>query len=127
VQPFGNRLMVREYSGTQIRAVLEQQLDLKIVLSVAGMTYDYDGSRAAGSRILNARVGRAMLDDRATYRVALSNFLAFGGDGFTTLAAGRDVAGGPVDSDALAAYLVRGGLVTPPPLGRIGDRTPATK
>jgi 5'-nucleotidase len=125
VQPFGNTLMLRDYTGAQLRAVLEQQLDRQIVLSVAGMTYAYDRSRAAGSRILDARVGAAPLDDRATYRVALNNFLAFGGDGFTTLAAGRDVGGGPSDLDALVAYFPADRPLAPPATGRIVDRTPA--
>ena len=124
-QPFGNALMVRAYTGAELRAVLEQQLDRKIVLSVAGMTYGYDTKRPAGSRILDARVDGKPLDDRATYRVALSNFLAFGGDGFSTLTAGRDVAGGPVDVDALRTYLLAANApVAPPKVGRITDRTP---
>jgi len=125
VQPFGNTLMVRDYTGTQLRAVLEQQLDRKIVLAAAGLTYAYDRSRPAGSRILNPRVGGLPLNDAATYRVAMNNFLAFGGDGFTTLTAGRDVAGGPSDLDALAAYLTTDRPVAPPAIGRTVDRTPA--
>jgi 5'-nucleotidase len=125
VQPFGNTLMVRAYTGAQLRAVLEQQLDRRIVLAAAGLTYGYDRSRPAGSRILNARVGGVPLDDAATYRVTLNNFLAFGGDGFTTLTAGRDIAGGPSDLDALAAYLPADRPLAPPATGRIVDLTPA--
>ncbi|KQU47459.1 hypothetical protein ASG67_14525 [Sphingomonas sp. Leaf339] len=124
VQPFGNTLMVRAYTGAQLRAVLEQQIDRKIVMSVAGMTYAYDRSRPAGSRIMDVRVGTAPLDDAATYRVTVNNFLAFGGDGFSTFTAGRDVAGGPSDLDALVAYLATGKPVGPPATGRIVDRTP---
>ena len=124
-QPFGNTLMVRAYTGAQLRAVLEQQLDRRIVLAAAGLAYGYDRSRPAGSRILDARVGGVPLDDAATYRVTMNNFLAFGGDGFTTLAEGRDVAGGPSDLDALAAYMTIDRPVVPPATGRTVDRTPA--
>lgn len=125
VQPFGNTLMVRAYTGAQLRAVLEQQLDRKIILAAAGLTYAYDRSRPPGSHILDARVGTAPLDDAATYRVTMNNFLAFGGDGFSTLTAGRDVAGGPSDLDALATYLPPDRPITPPATGRTVDRTPA--
>ncbi len=123
VTPFGNMLQVRRYTGAQLRAVLEQQFDRRIILSVAGMTYAYDAARPAGSRILDVRVGGVPLDDRASYRVALSDFLAFGGDGFSTLAAGELVAGGPVDVDALRDYVVAHSPLTPPQTGRIADRT----
>ncbi|MFS0773143.1 bifunctional metallophosphatase/5'-nucleotidase [Sphingomonas sp. 1P08PE] len=123
VQPFGNTLTVRAYTGAELRAVLEQQLDRRIVLSVAGMTYGYDVAKPVGSRIMDVRVGAAPLDARATYRVVLSDFLAFGGDGFTTLTTGRYVAGGPVDVEAMAAYLSAAGPVVPPAVGRIEDRT----
>ncbi|MDP1027969.1 bifunctional metallophosphatase/5'-nucleotidase [Sphingomonas sp. KR1UV-12] len=119
VQPFGNTLTVRAYTGAELRAVLEQQLDRKILLSVAGMTYAYDAAKPAGSRITDAKVGTAPLDDRATYRVVLSDFLAFGGDGFSSLTVGRYVSGGPVDVEAMATYLSAGPPVTPPPVGRI--------
>jgi 5'-nucleotidase len=125
VQPFGNTLMIRAYTGAQLRAVLEQQLDRRIVLAVAGLGFDYDRSRPAGSRILDPRVGGVPLDDRTTYRVTLNNFLAFGGDGFSTLTAGRDVGSGPSEIEALSAYLDIGCPVVPPLTGRIVDRTPA--
>ena len=39
------------------------------------------------------------------YRVTVNNFLATGGDGFTTLLGGTNVLGGAQDIDALVAYL----------------------
>jgi 5'-nucleotidase len=43
-----------------------------------------------------------------TYRVAVNNFLAQGGDGFTVLTQGRFVAGGGNDLDALEAFIAGG-------------------
>jgi 5'-nucleotidase len=40
-----------------------------------------------------------------TYRVTVNNFMATGGDGFTTLLGGTGVQGGAQDIDALVAYL----------------------
>jgi len=39
-----------------------------------------------------------------TYRVTVNNFLATGGDGFTTLLGGTSVLGGAQDIDALVDY-----------------------
>jgi 5'-nucleotidase len=127
VQPFGNVLMVREFTGAQLRAVLEQQFDMggkTLVLSVAGMTYAFDRSRPAGQRIIDVVVQGRPLSDAERYRVSVSNFLAVGGDGFTSFVVGRDVPGpGITDVDALSDYLGRS-IVTPPPVNRIADRTP---
>lgn len=128
VQPFGNTLIVRAFTGAQLRAVLEQQFSRPsgtLVLNVSGMTYAFDRSRPAGQRILDATIGGQPLDDAALYHVVTSNFLATGGDEFTALRAGSDIAGGVVDVDALAAYLAAAPVVDIPAGGRISDRTPA--
>lgn len=128
VQPFGNNLQVREYSGAQLRAVLEQQFsnaDGPRVLFVSGMTYSFDQSKPAGQRVIAPMIGGKPLDDATLYRVGLSGFLGGGGDGFDTLAAGKVVAGGVVDLDALEAWFARGQVVQPPALGRVKDVTPA--
>jgi 5'-nucleotidase len=57
------------------------------------------------------------------YRVSVSNFLANGGDGFTSFAAGTDPVTGVTDLEALEAYLARPEPVVPPALGRIRDLT----
>ncbi len=128
VQPFGNILMVRTFTGAQLRAVLEQQFEMAggkpLILSVAGMTYAFDRSRPVGHRVSDILVQGRPLDDAAPYRVSMSNFLAVGGDGFTGFSAGQDVDASTVaDVDALADYLGRA-TVTPPAVNRIADRTP---
>jgi 5'-nucleotidase len=64
--------------------------------------------------------GRA-IDPAGTYRVAVNNFLASGGDNFTVLASGGDAVDAGTDIDALEAY-VRGG-VTVPATDRVRDVT----
>lgn len=126
-QPFGNNLQVREYTGTQLLAVLEQQFtneDGPKLLFPAGLTYSYDRSKPEGQRIIAPLVQGQPLDPAATYRVAMNGFLAGGGDAFTTLKVGRIVAGGVLDVDALEAWFARGQVVTPPALGRVKDVGP---
>ncbi len=54
-----------------------------------------------------------------TYRVAVNNFLAAGGDGFTVFAQGTDLTGGPIDLDAFTAYLTAHPNLAPPAATRI--------
>jgi 5'-nucleotidase len=127
-QPFGNVVAVRSYTGRQLRAVLEQQFReggrLQILSPSANLRYAFDASKPAGQRLQDVRIdGQPLLDDRV-YRVATSNFLLAGGDGFTTLAAGTDEAIGPVDIEVLEAYLAAGKPVTPPVPDRIRNLTP---
>jgi 5'-nucleotidase len=59
------------------------------------------------------------IDPATTYRVTTNDFLANGGDGFTTLTGGTDKATAPgFDIDALVAY-IGAGPVSPGPLDRI--------
>lgn len=62
------------------------------------------------------------VDPAKTYRVAINNFLASGGDNFTLFATGRDPVDGGLDLDATEAYLATNPPV--PALGRIIDLTP---
>ncbi|MCR5871462.1 bifunctional metallophosphatase/5'-nucleotidase [Sphingomonas sp. J344] len=123
-QPFGNNLQVREYTGAQLLAVLEQQFtnaDGPKLLFPSGLTYSYDRSKPEGQRIIAPLVDGKPLDPAGSYRVAMNGFLAGGGDSFTTLRVGRIVAGGVLDLDALEAWFARGQVVTPPALGRVKD------
>jgi 5'-nucleotidase len=59
------------------------------------------------------------LEDSAQVRVAISSFLASGGDGFTVFTEGRDTTGGDLDLDVLEAYVKAQSPVSPPPTSRI--------
>lgn len=128
VQPFGNVLQIKQLTGAQIRAVLEQQFDSGSntvarpnMLQVSrGFAYSYDLGRPAGHRIVTMTLNGAPIEDARLYRVGISNFLATGGDNFTGFQSGRDVTGGGQDDVvALEAYVARGGVIAPPALGRI--------
>lgn len=127
VQPFGNNLQVKEMTGAQLRAVLEQQFaktDGTMLLFPAGLTYSYDLSKPEGQRIIAPLVDGQPMRDDAVYRVTVNSFLGGGGDGFSALKAGKDVAGGMLDLDALEAWFARSQVVEPPALGRVKDVTP---
>ena len=65
-------------------------------------------------------LGGSPIDPAATYRLTTNDFLANGGDGFTTLTAGTDRVTAPgFDNDALVAYLGANSPVAPGPANRI--------
>jgi 5'-nucleotidase len=131
-QPFGNTLAVKSFTGRQIRALLEQQFDSgsntvaspNMLLPSANVRFAYDLSRPAGRRIVELTVDGAPIRDDAVYRVAMNSFLATGGDNFTVFRDGKDPAGGPIDLDALEAWIARSSPLTPPVPDRIRDLTP---
>jgi 5'-nucleotidase len=134
IQPFGNTLTVKSLTGGQIRALLEQQFDSgsntlaapNMLLPSANVRYAYDLSKPAGQRILDLTVdGRPVADD-SVYRVTMNSFLATGGDNFTIFKEGTDPAGGPLDLDALEAWIARSSPLAPPAMDRIRDVTPKT-
>lgn len=131
-QPFGNSLAVKSFTGRQIRALLEQQFDSgsnnvtspNMLLPSANVRFAYDLSRPAGQRIVELTVDGAPIADEAVYRVAMNSFLATGGDNFTIFKDGTNPAGGPLDLDALEAWIARSSPLTPPVPDRIRDVTP---
>jgi 5'-nucleotidase len=131
VQPFGNVLVVKSLTGRQLRAVLEQQFDeakaegRTLLLVSQGFTYGFDLNRPVGQRVIDPQLNGAPIQDDTVYRVTVSAFLANGGDGFSTLAAGETMLTNIQDLDAFEAYFARAGAVTPPTPNRIRNLTKA--
>src|SRR5688572_7862030 len=90
VQPFANVLVTMDMTGANIDALLEQQFTggNGVLQIPASLTYDRSLSAPAGSRISNIRIGGVPLDTSATYRVTVNNFLADGGDNYSTFRLG---------------------------------------
>lgn len=127
VQPFGNNLVVKSFTGAQLRALLEQQFKSgsnivehpRVLFPSTGFTYSYDLTQAAGSRVSNMRLHGVPILSRKIYRIAMNSYLATGGDNFSLFNPGGDMSGGELDVDALEAYLRAHSPVRPPPTNRI--------
>jgi 5'-nucleotidase len=129
VQPFNNLVVTQTLTGAQVKDTLEQQFPntqtplqstTRILQISKGFTYTPNSAAPAGSRISNLALNGTPIDPAATYRVTTNDFLANGGDGFTTLTGGTDRVSAPAfDVDALVAYLGANSPVAPPPLNRI--------
>lgn len=128
VQPFGNTLLTRSYTGAQLIALLEQQFDdegFVQTFSVSeGFAMTYDMSRPAGDRLVSATLNGDPIDRQATYRVTMNSFLAAGGDSFTVFEEGTDTTVGGLDLDALELWLAQEEVRSLPPEGRVTDATP---
>ncbi len=108
LQPFGNVVMALELTGVQVKRALEKQWDAQgntHRLPVSGLTYAWDPKAPVGARVLEVKVGGEPLDPNARYRVAVNNFLAEGGSGFSVFREASKGEVGPVDLDALIRYL----------------------
>ncbi len=125
VQPFGNTLVVKTCTGQQLYDVLNQQFNNpaagqnRIMLPSANVHYQW--TTVGGSHVVDGSLtfGGTAVDKTASYRVAMNNFMADGGDGYTVFRLCSAPLGGEVDLDAFARYLDAHKPVAPPPLNRI--------
>lgn len=108
VQPFANTLIEVDLTGAQVWTALEEGVSQATwrPLQISGLTFTYDRTRPAGSRVTGVfRAGAPLARDGAIYKVVMNSFLSTGGDGFTVLASGTNRVVGPVDLDALVTFV----------------------
>jgi 5'-nucleotidase len=127
VQPFGNTIVVKTCTGQQIYDVLNQQFNNpaagsnRIMLPSANVHYQWTTS--GGPHVVDGSVsfdgGTTPVDKAASYRIAVNNFMADGGDNYTVFKSCTEPLGGEVDLDAFARYLGAHSPVAPPTLNRI--------
>ncbi|MYM21771.1 bifunctional metallophosphatase/5'-nucleotidase [Duganella sp. FT135W] len=116
VLPFGNALVAMNLRGEQIVALLEEQWaggrDAKRgLLQVSeGFWYEWDPAQPEGRKIVagSVKLNGIPLEMDKSYRVVTNNFLAEGGDGFSTFTKGASRAPTNIrDIDALTSYLAK--------------------
>jgi len=134
-QPFSNTLVTYDMTGAQIMSVLEEQCQPAgssrpfLHLGVSdGFTYDlsktFDGGTGdcASVTISNVMLDGTPLDMGATYTVTVNNFLADGGDNFTTFGEVTSTRlGGGNDLQALIDYFAEFSPVAPPSTDRVNE------
>ncbi|SEJ85186.1 5'-nucleotidase, C-terminal domain [Deinococcus reticulitermitis] len=125
VQPFGNTLTVLTLTGAQIRAALEHGVATwsenkgQFLHVSRGVSYTFDLGRPAGSRVTAVTLNGQALVDAQSYKVAMNNFTAGGGDGFTMFGGAPRLDTGTLDVDILVRYLQGRPAVDAEPEGRI--------
>jgi len=110
VLPFGNYVVVKEYTGAQILAALEHGTSNYPNLAgsfaqVAGATFTLDLNEEAGKRVKDVKIGGQPLDLNKTYKVATNDFMAVGGDDYTMLKDGKLVVELPALDEVLIEYV----------------------
>ncbi|WP_411129680.1 bifunctional metallophosphatase/5'-nucleotidase [Streptomyces sp. x-19] len=135
VQPFTNMTNVVDLTGAQLLTALQQQVSgpneasPKILQISHGLTYTLDMTKTGAARVVadSVKLDGAALDPAKTYRVAMNEFLAGGGDGFPALKQGTNKYVGPSDLDALTAYLTAHSTPTSPLAPPTADRITLVK
>lgn len=135
VQPFTNMMNVVDLSGANLIAALQQQVSglneasPKILQVSKGLTYTLDLTKSGAARVSasSIKLNGEAIDPAKTYRVAMNEFLAGGGDGFPALALGTNKLVGPSDLDLFNAYLSAHSTAAAPLAPPVTDRITIVK
>lgn len=122
VLPFNNTLVTMQLTGIQVRQVLEEGANSQYgTVQVSGLSWAYDADAPFGARVTSVTLPNgAPLDPNAVYVVATNNFMATGGDQFTTLTRGANTIDTGINLvDAVVRYLELNSPVDPQVEGRL--------
>ena len=112
ILPFNNPIVKIEITGKSLREALEHGVARSAVgedgepgrfPQISGMSFKFDTTKPAGSRISKILIGGKPLEENKTYTLATSDFLVTrGGDGYTMFKDGKvliNATNAPKDSD----------------------------
>jgi 5'-nucleotidase len=123
--PFGNSVVTRMVTGSQLWAVLEHSVAAMPAANgrfgqISGFKFTYDVAAAPGFRVQSVALddGTPILKDNTLYSFATNDFTNAGGDGYTMLADGQGVTR-EVMADVVLDYIKTKALITPTIEGRI--------
>jgi 5'-nucleotidase len=125
VLPFGNAVVTRPVTGSQLWAALENAVSALPgaagkFAQISGFRFTYTLSQPPGSRVVSVTLddNTPILPDNTSYSLATIDFLNAGGDGYTMFQDGQgttlDVA-----ADVVVEYIEMLGTITPVIEGRI--------
>jgi 2',3'-cyclic-nucleotide 2'-phosphodiesterase (5'-nucleotidase family) len=125
--PFGNATVMTEIPGSQVLAALENGVSqvengAGRFPQVSGISFAFDASAPAGSRVSEVMVGDAPLDLDKLYKVATNDYMLEGGDGYTSLGGGKvliNKGNGSLMANDVMNYIAKKGTVSEKVEGRI--------
>jgi 5'-nucleotidase/UDP-sugar diphosphatase len=125
--PFGNVTVLLEVDGATIREALENGVSriedgAGRFPQVSGLSFRFDPSAPAGSRVSEVMVGDEPLFDSNTYRLATNDYMASGGDGYAMFVGKPvliDAAAGTLMASQVIQYVEAAGTIAPVVEGRI--------
>ncbi|MFJ4920824.1 bifunctional metallophosphatase/5'-nucleotidase [Streptomyces sp. NPDC088725] len=135
VQPFTNMMNAVDLTGTQLVTALQQQVSganeasPKILQISKNLHYTLDMTKSGADRVVkdSIRLDGEAIDPAKTYRVAMNEFLAGGGDGFAALGEGANKLVGASDLDMFNAYLAANSSADAPLAPPAADRITVVK
>ncbi|KAH6567589.1 hypothetical protein BASA60_008984 [Batrachochytrium salamandrivorans] len=119
VLPFENQIASFNYTGAQIKEVLENTVSMynaqtkKLVISVpqwSGLKFTFDSTLPVGSRVTTVTVDNKPLSSDSTYTIITSDFVASGGD---NILSPTPSISGDVLADVFAKCIKKLGTLTP--------------
>lgn len=128
--PFNNRVVKIQISGATLRAALEwgvasigEEAQPGRFPQVSGIRFSYDASRKSGARLTEVLVNGKPLDDKATYTLATTSYVAEdAGDGYKVFQGAAQLvpkAQQPLESDILQKAISSVPSIAPKVEGRI--------
>lgn len=122
--PFGNTIEVKKITGADLLAMLEVSVSdypaaKGAFLQVSGLKFTFDPAQPVGSKVVEAFVGSEALDKAKEYTVAVNDFMANGGDGYTMLSGYDKVAEFGTYEEIIQAYLLSNGTAGSDVSGRV--------
>ena len=112
VLPFDNFLEVLEIKGSTLKACLENSVSaypaqLGAFAQISGFSFTFDPSKKAGSRVVSITKDGKPIDMDATYKLAVQDYNAIGGDGYSMLVGAKVVyKSSEWNRDGMVAYIM---------------------
>lgn len=130
ILPYNNRIVKIQISGAVLRAALEYGVSSMSrgeqpgrFPQVSGIRYTYDARLKPGARLTNVTVNGKPLDDKQTYSLATSSFVALkAGDGYEMFRGAKVLIGadaGPAEAEVLMKAITSVPSIAPQADGRI--------
>ena len=125
--PFGNKTVMTEIPGSQLRAALENGFSqvehgAGRFPQVSGLKVVWNPKAAPMHRVTSVMVDGKPLDPAKVYKVATNDYMLAGGDGYTALGGGKvlvNKTAGSLMANDVMAYIQKTGHVTEKVDGRI--------
>ena len=125
--PFGNKTVLLELTGEDLRAALEHgfggiEKNSGRFPQVSGLKVVYDPRRPPGARVIEVRHEGAALDPDGRYTLATNDFMARGGDGYLVFAGKKpliEARAGTLMASQVIDHILARRTVAPRPEGRL--------
>ncbi|HNW33543.1 MAG TPA: bifunctional UDP-sugar hydrolase/5'-nucleotidase [Candidatus Ozemobacteraceae bacterium] len=106
VLPFDNQIVTMSLSGQDLLEVLTTSASLRRgVLQISGGAYTFANRSSDDFELKDVTIGGRPLEPGQGYKVAVNSFLAEGGDEFRGFKRGRSREYGPIQREAVKAYI----------------------